>query len=173
MRLDERQLDAYLAGVAALLERYGVVLRLPGEGEDLELLEDDDGVLTFELWGDLPAGAERARATVIIREAFSPAGDGTCVRSRYEYELLDLVRDYRRAFHLHFPEWFEAAYLVVVHEHCERPVGHAACDHYEGPPIRDAYAGVEALMRTWTADPPDCSALRCLDSGSPGSMLGT
>jgi hypothetical protein len=163
VRLDERHLDAYLTGVAELLERYGVVLRLPSDGEDLELLEDDEGVLSFELLGDLQDGPDPTRATVVVREAFSPAGDGTCIRSRYEYELLDRARDYRRAFHLHFPEWFVSAYMVVVHEHCEHPVGHSDCDHYEGSPVRDAYAGIEALLRTWTADPPDCSALRCLD----------
>jgi hypothetical protein len=52
--------------------------------------------------------------------------------------------------------------MVVVHEHCEQPVGHAVCPHYEGSPIRDAYAGIVALMRVWTDPAPDCSNLRCL-----------
>ena len=59
-------------------------------------------------------------------------------------------------------QWFERRYLVVVHEHCERPLGDAACDHYEGSPIRDGYAGVMVLIDAWT-DEPGCFELRCLE----------
>jgi len=53
--------------------------------------------------------------------------------------------------------------MVVVHEHCERPVGHAGCPYYEGRPIRDAFAGIVALIGTWVGPTPDCSELRCLE----------
>jgi hypothetical protein len=37
------------------------------------------------------------------------------------------------------------------------------CDHYEGVPIRDGYAGIVALINAWAGDPPGCDAMRCLD----------
>jgi hypothetical protein len=64
---------------------------------------------------------------------------------------------------VHFPEWFRARHLVLVHEHCERPIGRVACEHYEGSPIKDGFAGVVALLDVWTAEPPDCASLRCLE----------
>lgn len=152
----------YLARVAALLERCGVELRL-SKGDDLDLLEDDDGVLSFEILGDLPDRTRPASARVEIREEFRPVAPDLYERSRYEYELLDRARDFRRACHLHFSEYFERRFLVVVHEHCERPIGQIDCDHFEGSPIRDAYAGVTNLMDTWTGEPPDCRSLRCLE----------
>jgi hypothetical protein len=161
MRGTYGEIAEYLAGVAALLERFGATLRLP-VGADFELLEDRSGELSFELLGDLPDGADPARAEIAVREAFRPVGVGRYERTLYEYELVDRERDYRRALHLHFPKWFQRRYLVVVHEHCERPVGRAECEHYEGTPIKDAYAGVVALMGIWTGPTPDCSTLRCL-----------
>lgn len=161
MRATYQELAEYLGTVAGLLERYGVVLRTPID-EALTLLEDAEGRLSFELVGDLPEGPGAARSEIAVRELFLPIGFDLYDRHLYEYELIDYARDYRRAFHLHFPSWFEQKFLVVVHEHCERPVGHAACEHYEGSPIRDAYAGVRVLMDTWTGPTPDCSQLRCL-----------
>ena len=161
MRGTYEEIAEYVSGVAALLERFGATLRLPF-GTDLELLEDPSGQLSFELLGDLPDGADPARSEVALREAFHPVGVGLYERTLYEYELVDRERDYRRALHLHFPEWFHRRFLVVVHEHCERPVGHTECEHYEGSPIKDAYAGVVALMGIWTGPTPVCSELRCL-----------
>ena len=152
----------YLSRVATLVERFGITVDLR-EDEDLALLEDDEGTLSFEIRGDLPDGIHAATASVELREAFRRIGPGLYERSRYEYELVDRARGFRRAFHLHFPEWFEWRFLVVVHEHCERPIGRVDCEHYEGRPIRDAFAGVAALMDAWTAEPPDCGALRCLE----------
>ncbi len=162
MRARHDDCAEYLARVAAFLERCGVALRL-SKDDDLELLEDDDGVLSFELLGDLPGRTRRATARVAIREEFRPVAPDLYERSRYEYELLDTARNFRRTFHLHFPEYFERRFLVVVHEHCERPIGHVDCDHFEGPPIRDAYAGANVLMDAWTGEPPDCRSLRCLE----------
>ncbi len=162
MRASYEACAGYLVRVAQLLERNGVMLRKPADGEDLVLEEDDDGVLSFELLGDLPDGSRPAMAGVEVREEFRPIGADLYERSRYEYELLDKARDYRRAFHLHFPEWFEQTFLVVVHEHCERPIGRVDCAHFEGSPIKDAHAGIGVLMDVWTGEPPDCDALRCL-----------
>jgi hypothetical protein len=79
--------------------------------------------------------------------------------------LLDHERDFRRAHHLHDRDVFVRRFNVVVHEHCERPIGNVQCAHYEGSPIRDAFAGVVALLDAWTADPPECADLRCLPEG--------
>lgn len=162
MRWSHDQCADYLSRIALLMERFGATLDLPA-GVDLELLEDDHGALSFELIGNLPDGTHPAMSRLVIREAFRRLSPDLYERSRYEYELVDGARDVRRAFHLHFPEWFGRRFLVVVHEHCERPIGLAACDHYAGRPIEDALAGVMTLMDAWTAEPPDCAALTCLE----------
>lgn len=160
MRGTADALEGYLSDVANLLERMGVTVRGPA---DIALLEDADGHLSFELVGDLPDGGRPARSEVAIREVFEPEGPDQYGRTRYEYELIDRERDFRRAFHLHSPDWFERRYLVVVHEHCERPLGTIDCEHYHGTPIKDAFGGIHAILDAWTADPPECSDLRCLD----------
>jgi hypothetical protein len=121
--------------------------------------------------GSLPDDTHPARARVVIREGFQRMSPDLYERSRYEYELVDRARDFRRAFHLHFPEWFGRRFLVVVHEHCERPIGLVGCEHYAGRPIKDAYEGVATIMDVWTAEPPHCEALKCLDQvNSPGVL---
>jgi hypothetical protein len=163
MRLSCEQCEDYLARVAALLEGFGVVFSRPAAGEDLVLEESKPGVISYELQGELvdPDGGVPAR--VEIREQFTPVRPDLYERTRYVYELRDEARDYRRAFHLHSPESFMSAYLVVVHEHCERPIGVVRCEHYEGSPLKDAFAGVRILIDVWAGNPPDCGRLRCLD----------
>lgn len=163
MRWSYEECAEYLSRVAVLMERFGAALDLP-EGAALELLEEDDGTLSFELMGSLPDGTRLGRSRLVIREGFRRISPDLYERARYEYELVEQVRDFRRAFHLHFPEWFERRFLVVVHEHCERPIGVIDCEHYAGQPIRDAFAGVTSLMDIWTAEPPDCKALKCLET---------
>lgn len=162
MRGDYVEVAEYLLRVAALLERYGIALRLPDGTDELEILEDPAGNLSFELLGDLLDSVTSSRSAVIVRERLDRVGPDQYARAGYEYEIRDQERGYRRSFHLHDPEWFQRAFLVVVHEHCERPIGHLWCKHHEGSPIRDAYAGVEALMDVWTGPAPDCSRLTCL-----------
>ena len=162
MQLYSADLDAYVADLAELIERYGVVLSRPAAGEDIELLEDGLGRISFELIGDLPDDRQPPLATVAVREEFTPAGEAYR-RSRYEFELIDRERDFRRAYHLHSSEWFEQTHLVVVHEHCELPIGDTRCAHYEGSPIRDGYQGIVTLLTAWTGEPPDCSSLPCLE----------
>jgi hypothetical protein len=162
VELSNPEVDDYASRLIELLERWGVVLTKPPLGESAEILEADGGSLSFELIGSLPDGRAPALSTIEMRERFEPIGRNRFERAGYEYELLDHERDFRRAFHLHDPEWFEHTYLVLVHEHCERPVKHVTCAHLHGLPVRDGYAGVMTLFDAWTDEPPVCSKLRCL-----------
>jgi hypothetical protein len=163
MRLSYEECEDYLARVAALLEQFGLTFSRPAEGEDPILEESETGVLSYDLRGVLvdPDGGVPAR--VEIREQFRSMRPDVYERTRYEYELRDEARGYRRAFHLHSPESFMNKYLVVVHEHCERPIGAGQCEQYEGSPVKDAFAGARTLLAAWTDNPPDCGSLRCLD----------
>lgn len=160
MRLHGPALEDHVSRVAETLERFGAAL---DPEQDLWIRESPDGARWFELEARL--GGPRSRgAAVIIRERWRPVRAGGFERQEYEYELLDRDRDIRRAFHLHDADWFVERHQVVVHEHCEHPIGSAPCPHLEGSPVRDAFAGVTRLMEVWT-DPeiPDCRALPCLD----------
>ncbi|MEX1264363.1 MAG: hypothetical protein WEE66_10615 [Actinomycetota bacterium] len=163
MRLVAVALEAYLADVAELLERYGAVV--DPEVEPV-IFASPSGARWFEVRADLWDGPLPARSIVELREVWHPTADGAYERSEYEYELLDGVREYRRAFHLHDRDGFVRRFSVVVHEHCERPIGFSRCDHYAGLPVRDAFAGVELLVAAWV-DPvdPDCEGLHCLEAG--------
>jgi hypothetical protein len=172
VELSDEEVDEYATRLVALLERFGDVRTKPGVSEPVDLLEADDGSLSFELIGSLPDGREPARSTLELRERFQPITGGRFERDRYAYELVDRERGFRRAFHLHDPDWFERRYLVVVHEHCEQPIRTAGCAHYHGPPIRDGYAGAVTLMDAWTGEPPDCSIVPCFDEADRQMIRG-
>lgn len=162
MRVDRPGCDRYLQLLAELMDRYGIRLTEPAPGEDLVLLEDEVGRLSFRLSGSM--GGARTRATVVVREELEPIGEDDLYQtSRYAYELVDRQRDYRRAFHLHDADWFRREFMVVVHEHCERPIGRPVCDHHAGEPMRDGFAGLAAIIGAWLAEPVECGDLPCLD----------
>lgn len=161
MRLSGAALEGHVAEVADLIERYGAVVDPEME---LVVFESPSGARWFQVRASLWDGRTPSRSIVELREVWRPYSDGSYERSEYVYELLDHERDVRRAFHLHDAETFVRRFQVVVHEHCERPVGSTSCDHYAGEPVRDAFSGVERLVGAWV-DPeiPDCTALRCLE----------
>lgn len=173
MRLSFEECGDYLGRVARLLEQFGLILSKPAEREDLVLEKSKTGVLSYELCGELADPDGGVPAHIEIREEFRSIRPDVYERTRYEYELRDEARGYRRAFHLHFPDSFMRTYLVVVHEHCERPIGTVKCEHYEGSPVKDAFAGAQTLFDAWTGDPPDCRSLRCLDDRRPWKRRGT
>jgi len=152
--------ELYLTNVAELIERHGISLTRPGPGEDLELVSTEKGV-AYELIGLMPH-PDVPSAQIEVRESLAPIGGGWYRTSSYEYELIDPVRDYRRAFHFHDAGWFVDRYQVAVHEHCEQPMGDIACEHYAGSPVRDAYAGVTMLIAAWIEGPINCATLDCL-----------
>ena len=51
MRGTYHEISRYLSSAALLLERYGVTLRLSGHSDELEILEDSSGSLSFEILG--------------------------------------------------------------------------------------------------------------------------
>jgi hypothetical protein len=117
----------------------------------------------LHLFGVLPGDGGSRGATLDVREDFATSDRAWVERTAYAYELLDRPRDLRVAYHVHDRQWFQERRLVVVHEHCERPIGTTRCAHYEGSPIRDGFEGIAALMAAWMDDLPDCTTRRCLD----------
>ena len=161
MRLADAGLETYLADVAQLLDRYGVA---SGDANgDLVVEATGDRIRTFDLRGSLPTARHPSGAILDIRETWIAGDFAGFERAEYVYELRDHERDFRFAFHHHDQDVFVRRFAVVVHLHCERPIGTTDWRHYEGSPIRDAFAGVMALIDVWTAEPPDCAALRCLE----------
>jgi hypothetical protein len=153
----------YVLDLVELAERYGIVLDLPTNGQ-IEIQVEHDGTLRFGIVGYLPDGRQPPLAVIELNEKWRPAARDRHERSAYRYELLDRERGFRRAFHWHDEREFVRRFGVVVHEHCEEPIGHATCAHHFGPPVRDGFRAVELLMAAWIADPPDCTELPCLES---------
>ena len=162
MRLTSVRLEEDLTSLAELAERYGIALDLPANGP-LAIEIEPDGSHRFNLVGFLPDGRQPPKAVIRVAERWRPVSGGVYERSAYRYELIDHERDLRRAFHMHHAQEFERRFGVVVHEHCESPIGHAQCAHHFGPPVRDGFRAIEILMAAWVSDPPDCAALPCLE----------
>jgi len=163
VRLSGSALEDYVADVVELLERYGAVV---GPDPQPFINATPSGARWFEVRAVLQDGRTPSRSVVELREVWQPVATGSYERREYEFELLDRDRDSRRAFHLHDRDVFARVFDVVVHEHCEQPIGSSSCDHYAGQPVRDAFAGVEILIGTWVnPNEPDCDALTCLDTG--------
>jgi hypothetical protein len=163
LQLRREEFPDYVGRVLWLLERYGAELIKPGADDDLELLEEEGGGIGFELVGELAHSGASRTPRLEIRESLAPIGDGRYATQRYEYELLDANGDQRRAFHMHDPDWFARELYVLVHEHCEHPIGRIDCDHYAGTPVKDSYAGAVRLIAAWTAGPMDCASFDCLE----------
>lgn len=163
MRLSIADLEDYLARIADLLERHGVVLDFEPTAP-VVLEESPSGAMSFSLRGFLPDGRIPPLSVLEVRERWRRVAPDELERSEYEYELLDHERGFRRGFHLHDSEDFIRRFNIVVHEHCERPIGTAPCAHIEGSPVRDGYRGVELLLEIWM-DPglPDCAGMICLE----------
>jgi hypothetical protein len=165
VHLSVSALEDYLGQIAEMLERYGVVLELEPT-DSLVLDESPSGTMSFELRGFLPDGRTPPLSTLEIRERWRPVAPDLVERWEYEFELLDHERGFRRAFHLHDSDWFVRHFHMVVHEHCENPIGFAPCAHIAGFPVPDGYRGVNLLIEAWI-DPglPACDALTCLSLG--------
>ena len=161
MRLSGVALEDHVAQVIALVERCGAVLE---PAEDTWIHELPNVVRWYALEASLPGVDAAGASTLVVRERWHRVADDRFERAEDEYELRDHECDVRRALHLPDRDRFVDRHLVVVHEHCERPVGVTPCARVEGRPVRDAFAGVMRLIGIWTdPDLPDCAVLPCLD----------
>ena len=159
MRLLSGELEEHVLNLADLTDRYGARI---DAARDLEILHEPGGVASFRIVATLVEASTAPPSTIEFRERWLRGSDDRYERAAYAYELLDRGRRTRRAFHLHDPDWFQRRYLVVSHEHCEYPLGHASCEHVFGPPVRDAFRGLDLLFDAWTGG-VNCSDLPCLE----------
>jgi len=153
------------------LDRYGLALatRLDAIGADLDagspaLAEADDGRISLAISASLPGSPSSARARIELVEHW--AVDGSAYQLiGYRYELIDHENDRRRAFHRHDDALFIRAFDVVVHEHCEEPIGVVRCAHGAGLPKRDGFEALNDLLSAWSTPPAAaiCAGLPCLD----------
>jgi hypothetical protein len=125
----------------------------------------DRRLADISISGDLPGSGMPRRSELQFSERWIRTyADQPWRLAEYAYELLDHERDVRVALHLHDQAWFVDTYKVVVHEHCEHPIGSVACRHYAGAPVANSFDAVDRLLEIWTRDtPPDCTASVCLE----------
>jgi hypothetical protein len=162
VQLSVSALEDYLAQIAQLLERFGVVLDLEPT-ESLVLDVSASGTMSFRLRGFLPDGRKPPLSVLEIRERWRPVAADVLERWEYEFELVDHERGFRRAFHLHDSDYFVRHFHVVVHDHCENPIGFARRAHMAGNPVLDGYRGVSLLIEAWMdPSPPECDEMPCL-----------
>lgn len=147
------ELDAYAAGLTARVHSTGA------EVESTLTYGQDGGSAQLELIGHLPGGA-----SLVVKERWLRTfHDRQWEPSGYIYELLDVERGFRRGWHMHNPNWFARRHRVIVHEHCEQPIGTVACDHYAGVPVPNGWAGVDLAMKAWLVEFEGCAGLVCLE----------
>ena len=152
----------YVADLVARLESFAMTLLPPDDADSVTLGLESDGSLVVDLQWRFPSAPRARHADLDVFERWSPAGTGRWNRSEYRYELRHHELQFRRAYHRHHAAFFVGAHDVATHEHCESTLGVAACDHYAGDPVLDAFDGVERLYGLWlTGAGPDCSTLRC------------
>jgi hypothetical protein len=162
VRQTARELDVYVAELADQAERYGIALE-PEAGDAVVIEIQPDLARRFSIVGFVPAGRHLVGARLEVSERWAPRGQAF-ERSAYRYELLDFETGYRRAFHRHDDDYFQDRFGVVVHEHCEAPIGESPCEHLFGSPVRDGRQAFALLMEIWSGDPPNCAALPCLEA---------
>lgn len=154
---------SYLGDFVQHLERFGVSLLPPDDGDDISLGEEPDGSLVIDLGGRLPVARRSKHVDLTIFERWRSMGSDEWVLDEYGYELRDHALDYQRALHRHDVDAFVRSYGRATHEHCEPTIGVVDCDHYAGDPVEDAFDAFERLYGLWlSGERPECSALACL-----------
>ncbi len=160
MRLSADRLDRYAVALATYLWSVGIDL-----DQDIpRLREADDGRLEVVVGGDLPGSGGPGRSRIELAEQWAPRGD-VFEQVAYRYEVIDHFAHRRRAFHRHDDAAFVRAFGVLVHEHCEEPIGVTACEHVAGLPKRDGFEAMNDLLVAWStpADILICVDLPCLE----------
>jgi hypothetical protein len=159
VRSTAARLEGYLFTLATHLDRIGAT----GIGP-LALTRGASGALLFDLRAVMPSGAEAAPSRLRIGERWD-AIDAGFERSSYVYELVDLHRGRRRAFHRHHTRVLKAPSASDFHAHCEESIGQPICRHYHGRPVRDGYEAIRMLLIAWTeSEPLGCDQLDCIEA---------
>ena len=159
MILARASLNQYVIGLAKALQTRG--FEIP-TGPTAEF--DDSGDIVFSVRGiaeDIPGtiGAE-----ISLDELWRPLPELRWERDEYTYDLIDLGRNRRRAFHVHDRALARARLRTHVHEHCEEVLGEPLCSHYLGRELPDGYSAIDLLMAAWLEPGPlGCTGLTCLD----------
>ena len=154
---------AYLADLVEQIERLAVTVLPPNDADEIELGREDDGSLVIDLECRPPLPRRSAEVEIDVFERWRPIEHDRYERVDFKFEIRHHGLGYRRAFHRHDAEHFLRAFDVATHEHCEVPLGSAACRHYFGDPVVDASDGFRRVYGLWLTDEtPDCSSLRCL-----------
>lgn len=152
-------LPGYVASLAQRIATTGADIAAPR-------IEYGDGARSAQLYmdGDLPGSSIPPTSTIHLVERWSRSYvDQPWRLDEYAYDLIDHERDVRIAFHLHDADWFVNTYRVVVHEHCERPIGVSTCRHYAGTPIARGFEALDRLMSAWMSEAvEDCALRTCL-----------
>jgi hypothetical protein len=155
------ELLTYLADLIEIVERFGAVVLPPYDADDVAW-QQDGPELTFELATRLPVDRRSREVDLVFTERWRPGGRKWEL-AEFAYELRHHQLDYRRALHRHDEAQFVKRFDVATHEHCETPMGLAACGHYFGEPVTGAIDGFYRLYGIWlSGQQPDCSELHCL-----------
>lgn len=155
---------SYPVELVEMMERFGAVV---SEADTVTVVTGPDGSRRIDITARLPWGPGVDPPTIRTREVWRPTGmpmdPDAFELTEYAYELLHRPLGYRRSLHLHHADAFLRAYGRPEHEHCEVPIGHAACAHVAGEPVRGGFDGFRRLLDVFIqGGPPDCRALRCL-----------
>ena len=159
MILTRASLDQYVIGLAKALYTRG--FDLPG-GPTAEF--DDSGDIVINVRGTVESPSGTVDVEISLDELWRPLPERRWERDEYTYDLIDVGRNRRRAFHVHDRALSRARLRSHVHEHCEEVLGEARCSHYLGRELPDGYLAVDLLMAAWLEPGPlGCTGLICLD----------
>ena len=121
MILTRISLNQYVIGLAKALYTRGFDIPT---GPSAEF--DDSGDIAFSVRG-VAAESGILDAEISLDELWRPLPEARWERDEYTYDLIDLGRNRRRAFHVHDRALARARLRTEVHEHCEEVLGDAPC----------------------------------------------
>jgi hypothetical protein len=157
--LARASLNQYVIGLAKALQTRGFDVPT---GPTAEF--DDSGDIVFSVRGVVEDRPGTIGAEISLAELWRPLPELRWELDEYTYDLIDLGRNRRRAFHVHDRALARARLRTHVHEHCEEVLGEPSCAHYLGRELPDGYTAIDLLMAAWLEPGPlACSALTCLD----------
>ena len=159
MILTRGSLNQYVIGLAKALYTRGFDIPT---GPSAEF--DESGDIAFSVRGVAVSATGGVDTEISLDEVWRPLPETRWERDEYTYDLIDIRRNRRRAFHVHDRALARARLRTEVHEHCEEVLGDAPCPHYLGREIPDGYVAIDLLLGAWLEPGAlGCTALICLD----------